>query len=89
LPSYSLSLSVPARNQYALLGGPDRREVRRLLAIIQLDPWIDNRHKVCFLMAPILLMAYVTAQFWILYHVPATGIRVTAIWRHAVNGQDY
>jgi hypothetical protein len=87
--AFSLSLTRPARNQFALLSAPDRLAVRRLLGLIQLDPSIDNRSKIVFPMPPGVFTAYVTSQFWIVYHVIGPAIRVISIWRHAVNGQDY
>ncbi len=86
---YSLSLSRPAADRVALFSPQEQREVRRLLEVIRIDPSIDNVHKIVFPMPPAVFTAYVTSQFWIVYHVMGTAIRVTSIWRIADNGAEF
>lgn len=58
----------------------ERREVRRQLGLIQLDPLVDGVHKILF--APhAVYTTYVTRQFWIYYFVEGGTITFADIDR--------
>jgi hypothetical protein len=59
----------------------ERTEVRRLLGLIQLDPSIDNIHKIVVPRPPAIFAAYVTSRFWIFYRLRNTTIIVDSIER--------
>jgi hypothetical protein len=88
-PYHRVTLTQPAQDHFWLLTEDEQDEVRRILGLIQVDPSIDGVHKIVFPMPPLILTAYVTSQFWVVYRVLNTSIRVVSIWRIRTNGSSY
>jgi hypothetical protein len=58
------------------------REIRRLCQLIRLDPLQDNRNKIVLLQyLPVVFYAYVTQDFWIVYHVTRNRVIINNIGR--------
>ena len=86
MPPYRVSLSQEASERLRLMPPQDQREVYRLLGLIAVDPSIDGVHKITYPKPPAVYTAYVTSQFWIVYHVIRTAVRVVTLWRTSDNG---
>ena len=82
---YTLRLSVPVLPFLRALSDADRREVRRLLGLIRLDPSPDNLAKHLILVPPVFFTVYSTARFWIVYHVNDNVIVVNHIGRSGLS----
>lgn len=64
----------------------DRREVVRLLGLIQAEPWIDNRAKIALLRPPAVYTVYVSPRFWIVYHmIDSQTINVVNVGRAGIS----
>lgn len=61
--------------------GDEQREIRRLLDVIQGDPLPDELNKFILPWPPAVFYAYVTPQFWIVYHVVGSEITVYNVGR--------
>jgi hypothetical protein len=59
----------------------DRREIARLLRLIEMDPSIDGRAKLPLMRSAGFYTVYASARFWIVYHVNGNVIVVTAVGR--------
>ena len=81
----TLRLSAPVPAFLRSLSDADRRAVRRLLGLIQLDPSLDNLAKHVILVPPVFYTVYTTARFWIVYPVSGNVIVVNNIGRAGVS----
>lgn len=82
MPSHTLLVTERVFRVLQGFSPAERREVNRLLGLIQADPWVDNAHKIIFPMPPAVMTAYVARDFWIVYHLSGNLITVYNV-KHA------
>ncbi len=77
---YEARLAPAARRVLEALPLDQRRELQRLIALIEQDPYPDHEVKVIVMMPPAVLTAYVHPDWWLLYHIAENAhINVLAI----------
>ena len=82
---FELFFYRPATRFLETLEGAELQEVRRLLDIIAMDPFWDNRTKFPFPVPPPIVSIYESGQFRIVYHV-ITNTRIN-IWAIGHSGE--
>lgn len=74
MPNFSLQVTANVLPFLRGLGPDDRREIRRLLGIIQADPYVDNRAKIVLPRPPAVFTVYVSPRFWIVYRLVGNSL---------------
>jgi len=79
--TYSVVVSRHLLPRLRQFDSADRREIRRIIGLIQLDPSPDNRVKILIPVMPVFYTAYMTGRFWIVYHVNGRVIHIDNVGR--------
>lgn len=75
-PQYRAFLQEPAQRFLDGLSDLETRKVRRLIWLIELDPFVDGKVKIMVDMHPIVFTVYCHPDYWIMYHM-STDYRIS------------